>query len=206
MKYGDVTLGQVEAIINKVGGMDGVKGLLSGEMMVMKKAERKFDIWTTIKLGTGLETADDFRRAMHDGGFHFNEVASAMLESPSFRVADKETEIDLVKVTVAELGFKEGTVLCKIYERAQEFRLRLCSPEVGPQAFLQYRDAFGGTWFCVAMEPIPVFLPLPLLDSSDNPYIFRVVARKGLILIGQEGSLNDFFFHDVEMVFARPRR
>lgn len=31
MKYNDLTLGQIEAIVNKLGGMDGVKNFLSGK-------------------------------------------------------------------------------------------------------------------------------------------------------------------------------
>jgi len=32
MKYSEVTLGQIEAIINKIGGMEGMRQLLAGEM------------------------------------------------------------------------------------------------------------------------------------------------------------------------------
>ncbi|KKU93873.1 MAG: hypothetical protein UY26_C0003G0021 [Candidatus Jorgensenbacteria bacterium GW2011_GWA1_48_13] len=39
MKYGELTLGQVEAMVNKVGGMDGVKRLLAGELAVGPKWE-----------------------------------------------------------------------------------------------------------------------------------------------------------------------
>jgi hypothetical protein len=34
MKYGELTLGQVEAIVNKLGGMDGVRRFLTGALMV----------------------------------------------------------------------------------------------------------------------------------------------------------------------------
>lgn len=34
MKYGELNLGQVEAIVNKLGGMDGVRRFLSGETVV----------------------------------------------------------------------------------------------------------------------------------------------------------------------------
>ncbi len=36
MKYGKLTLGQVEAIVNKLGGEEGVQQLLSGALMVVK--------------------------------------------------------------------------------------------------------------------------------------------------------------------------
>ena len=51
MKYGDLNLGQMEAIVNKLGGMDGVRRFLSGET-VIKAVEPSFrhdkckDGWT----------------------------------------------------------------------------------------------------------------------------------------------------------------
>ena len=35
-KYGEVTLGQIEALINKIGGIEGLKKLLSGESLELK--------------------------------------------------------------------------------------------------------------------------------------------------------------------------
>jgi hypothetical protein len=34
MKYGQLTLGQIEAVINKIGGAEGVKALLAGQIVV----------------------------------------------------------------------------------------------------------------------------------------------------------------------------
>ncbi|QQG42801.1 MAG: hypothetical protein HYW15_01155 [Candidatus Giovannonibacteria bacterium] len=41
MKYGELTLGQVEAIVNKIGGVDGVRRLLAGELSVRATEESK---------------------------------------------------------------------------------------------------------------------------------------------------------------------
>lgn len=41
MKYGELNLGQVEAIVNKLGGMDGVQQFLSGALIVTKAAVEK---------------------------------------------------------------------------------------------------------------------------------------------------------------------
>ena len=38
MKYGNLTLGQVEAIVNKLGGVDGVQRFLRGDLMVFAKS------------------------------------------------------------------------------------------------------------------------------------------------------------------------
>jgi len=196
MKYGELTLGQVEAVVNKLGGMEGVKRFLAGETMA-KETEHEFDIWKTIKLGTGFKTADEFRRALRDGGFRISGWASDILGNPAFKVASEETEVDLIKVTVAELGFKEGVRRDQIYERAKEFGLELCPAEVGPQLRLRYKDQPNGEWILVAMEPI--------IDSGGFPGLFSVVRFVSkLWLRSGWGDPAFFWAADSRWVFCRP--
>ena len=196
MKYGELTLGQVEAVVNKLGGMEGVKRFLAGETMA-KETEHEFDIWKTIKLGTGFKTADEFRRALRDGGFRISGWASDILGNPAFKVASEETEVDLIKVTVAELGFKESVRRDQIYERAKEFGLELCPAEVGPQLRLRYKDQPNGEWILVAMEPI--------FASGGNPRLFPVGRNdSGLWLSGLWSPPARFWPADRRWVFCRP--
>lgn len=198
MKYGELNLGQVEAIVNKLGGMEGVKRFLSGES-VIKEAEYRFDVWKTIKLGTGLKTSEDFRRALADGGFTLTDWASDILGTSAFTAATEETEVDLVKVTVAELGFKTNARRDHIYERAKELGLELCPPEVGPQLRLQYKDQPDGERITIAMEPF--------LVSSYNPGLFRVVRDDSEPWLGSSwGNSDAFCSADSRWVFCRPRK
>jgi hypothetical protein len=75
-------------------------------------------------------------------------------------------ELDLVVVSVAELGFPDGATLKDIYAKAKTFDLELCPCEVGPQLRLQYMDQPNGEWLLVAMEPIT--------DSDGDPRVFDV--------------------------------
>jgi len=195
MKYGKLTLGEMEAIINKLGGMEGVKRFLSGEL-VIKETGSEFDIWKTIKLGTGLKTAGDFRRVLRDDGFNLSKWAFDILGKPAFTVAPKETEVDLIKVTVGELGFKKGARQDQIYKRAKELGLELCLSEVGPQLRLQYKDQPNGEWILVAMEPI--------LDSDGDLGAFNVEHNgSGLWLSSDFGNSYDFWRADIRWVFCR---
>jgi len=197
MKYGELNLGQVEAVVNKLGGMDGVRRLLSGELVV-KEAERRFQIWKTIKLG-GFKTADDVRKALKDGGFRLGDWANDILGKPAFTVTSEETELDLVVVTVAELGFKKGATRRNIYKRAQEFGLELCPPDVGPQLRLQYGGQPNGEWLLIGMEPITA--------SGGYLGVFRVKCRGlELWLSSHWGSPDDFWDPDYRWVFVLPRK
>ena len=198
MKYGELNLGQVEAVVNKLGGMEGVRRFLSGELVV-EGLEHQFKIWKTIKLGTGLKTADDFRKALKDSGFNVSEWANDILGKPAFTAATEGTEVDLVKVTVAELGFKKGARRDQIYGRAKELGLELCPPEVGPQLRLQYKDQPNNEWVLIGMEPIT--------GSGGGLHVFAVERHdSGLWLSSHWGNPGHVWHADNQWVFCRPRK
>ncbi len=164
-KYNDLTLGQVEALVNKLGGMEGVQRFLSGELLVSAIA-KVWKTWKTIQLGCGLQTADDFRKAVKSAGMKIGDWANDILGKPAFTATESVTEVELVVVSVAELGFKDGATRKDIYIRAQEFGLDLCPPKVGLQLRLQYTDQPKGEWLVIAMEPI--------IDSDGDLSLFSV--------------------------------
>lgn len=198
MKYANLDLGTIEAVVNKLGGMDGVKRFLSGELAV-KAAEHVFALWKTIKLGTGLITADDFRRALKAGNCRIGDWGNDILGMRAFTAAGKETEVDLVVLSVAELGFKDGAYRKDIYRQALKLGLELCPAEVGPQLRLQYKDQPNGEWLRIAMEPIA--------GSGGFLRVFSVVrGRDGLWLSGDYGNPDFFWFSSYRWVFVRPRK
>lgn len=198
MKYNDWTLGQVEAVFNKLGGDDGVRRFLAGELVV-KPVDRNWPTWKTIKLGTGIKSADDFRKALKDCGMRIGDWGNDILGKPEFTVIARETEVDLVKVTVAELGFKDGAHLDQIYDRAKEFGLELCPSEVGPQLRLQYKDQPLNEWVYIGMEPI---------RRSDGDLNVFYVERNddGLWLYGHCDIPDDVWYAGPQWVFVRPRK
>jgi len=125
--------GPLKDFFEKLGGKEGHQWLTAFKLFLRKENPWPgFPVWKTIKLGTGLKTADDFREALKDGGFRIGDWANDILGKPAFKAAVEETEIDLVVVSVAELGFKKGATREDIYKRAQELGLEVCPSEVGP--------------------------------------------------------------------------
>ncbi len=125
-----------------------------------------FKVWKTIKIGTGLKTADDFRGAFCIQRYRISDWAKDFLDQPTFTVSNTESEINLVNVSVAELGFTEEAMLRGIYARAKEMGLGICPAEVGPQLRLQYDDQPMDEFLSVGMEPIA--------DSDRVLGVFRV--------------------------------
>ena len=121
-------------------------------------------VWKTIQCGIEMKTSDEFRRALEGGGFLISDWANDVMRKPGFTVSSEKVELDLVIVTVAELGFPKGVTRKKFYERAQSLGLELCPLEAGPRLRLQYRDQPADEWLLMAMEPIK--------DSADDPCVF----------------------------------
>lgn len=74
------------------------------------------------------------------------------MKMPAFTCAKKQEEVDLVVVSVGELGFKDVALYKDICARAAEFGLDLCPAEVGPALRLAYDDQPLGEWLYIAME------------------------------------------------------
>lgn len=168
--------------------IDNPKGLQA----ILRKA---FAIFKTIKLGTGLHSADDFRQALKKSGMKLGEWASDLLNQSAFRVSGKPIEVDLVTLTVAELGFESGASYSDVCKRGVELGHDLCQPEHGPQLRLQYKDQPKGETLFLAMEAI---------RSSDGGLSLFVVGRdgNGLWLGANFADPDNFYRADDRFVFA----
>lgn len=162
MKYGELNLGQVEAIVNKLGGMEGVQRILSSE----KELRKPFVGWKTIKLGT-YKNVDAIKKSLTKKGFKIRNWADDLLNKPAFVLGSLQEEIQLINVSVDDLGFKKGAYYKDICARARELDLVLCPKETGPQLRLQYKNQPKGECLRIAMKPIT--------DSGGVPSVFQVV-------------------------------
>ena len=193
MKYNEMTWGQMEAVINKLGGYDAVMKFLRGEFVV-KMIERSFAIWKAIILGFH-QSPSAYCKALKANGCRIGEYADQILDK--IRVSETEVQLDLVVKTVAELGFKDGACRDAIYARAIELGLELCPAEVGPALRLAYLDQPYGEWLRIAMEPIA--------DSDGNLKVFEVDHVHDERWLGScSGDPVDFWRADLQWVFVAP--
>ena len=168
-----LTLGQVNALVKKIGGVQTAKALLQGTVTFeIKQTEepKDFTLWRTINIGGN--TKEEIKKKLEDGGYRVSGRAWDMLDAPECTISQEPTEIDLVVVSVKELGLKDGATTKEIYVRAQELGLDLCPTEVVPQLRLQYPDHTFAKWLNIAMEPIQgsdghrrIFAPIRDLDG-----------------------------------------
>ena len=144
----------------------------------------KFPIWRSVV----IENKPDLN------GINISFYVNDMIEKIPYPV--KRQKIDLVKVTVGELGFTKGySTTSEIYTKAHELGLALCPPQVGLQLREDYREQSQEEWISIGMEPIT--------DSRVGPRVFGL--RRGgdrLWLYGPWAGPDSWWYLDSEFVFV----
>ena len=159
MKYASLDLGTIEAICNKLGGLEGVRRFLADELRL---AVPQFAVWRTVRIGVH-KNLDTLTKALKK--FRISDWALDILGKPAFTLAQTEEDISLCVATVKELTGKNQATTTEIFDAIKRIG-ELCPAEVGPALRESYLDQPKGEWLRVAMEPIR--------DSDGYPYVFDV--------------------------------
>jgi hypothetical protein len=130
---------------------------------------------------------------------HLEELANEIIGRPAFTLSRTKSELDLVILSVFDLGFgKQGASIKDIFARAELLGFALCPPEVGPQLRLQYLDQPPGEVLHIAMQPIARYNGDPILLDIEN-------ADHGLVLFGYTPTAADIMYSRALYVFVKPR-
>lgn len=196
MKYGNLTLGQIEALVNKIGGEKEVMRLLRNELEV-HEVTHQFPLWRTIKLYNGLHTAYDLQSALKAGGHLISERADGFISRLRSDPTKEETRIDLVIVSMIDLGFERRAPFKDVCKRALELGLVLCPIEAGPQICLQCADQLvNKEWLVIVTNPDK--------DFGGASITFHVIHNPGRLCLDAEYTHMDYCW-DINkyLVFAR---
>jgi len=152
-------------------------------------------VWKTITVGT-FANSFALHNALDAAGCGIGDQAEEILARPAFTVSATKTDVELVAVSAAELGFQTDTAsLADIYARARQLGFGLAAAEVAPQLRLQYLDQPIGE-FLVGMEPIKTWKGEPVILTVAN-------GGAGLVLIGQDGSADAEILAASRFLFVR---
>ncbi len=160
----DLTAGQLNAIVKKLGGHEAALKLLRGELVVKFADIPTFALWKIIRIG-GTPKAK-LQKRLKSENFYTSEYAKDIIDKDAFKTLSEKQDVSLVRLSVAELGFKEPATYAEIISRAKDLGLELCPAEVGPHLRLLETDQAYNDYYWVAMEPI--------VDSSGGRHVFYV--------------------------------
>jgi predicted peroxiredoxin len=116
----------------------------------------------TIELS--VKSSEEYTKELTEQGFKIYSYAQDMLNK--LESLKQKEKIDLVLFSVEQLGFPKGATLQQIYDKAKEFGLELCPPQVGPELRLNYKDQPMDEYLVIAMNSID--------DRDGYPKLFYV--------------------------------
>ncbi len=103
------------------------------------------------KQGMGAEGWASALRESSEPRFLFEEKRDwDMFGSVAF---EQDTVLDLVAMTVADLGFPGGATNAQIWEKRHALGLELCPPEAAFVLRFEYKRQPQGEWLTMVMEP-----------------------------------------------------
>jgi hypothetical protein len=155
-------------------------------------------VWKQITLGS-YKGVNALREALDAARVRRGDSADEILGRPGFLFSNTKTDVDLVVVSVSELGFDSRTSLGDIYRRARELGLELCPAEVAPLLRLQYLNQPIGEFLNIAMRPIATYRGELIALSVAN-------AGTGPLILGGEGHSELIPNWKARFVFVRPAR
>lgn len=156
----------------------------------------KFLVWKVIQIGTHQNVNELCKN------LSLEDLEKQIINSPDFVLSSVKQEIQLVKVSLKELGLKGMTTYANICVRAKQHGLRLCPSETYPQLETQHwlkgSDNYG---LYIGMRPITdhqknisrIFVTAGG-GEPDDPDVTTV--RSG----GYEATWSDFF----KFIFCLP--
>jgi len=151
----------------------------------------------------------DLHAALREHDVQLNQAAEALFEDPRFTTLGARHVVEVVALSVAELGFGEGATYGQLITRALESGLVECPLELGPHLRMQFRNQPDGVDTKPPTRgrapPSSVTVASPPLDDSDETakgfYLRRVDSV--LWLRGYWSWPGHIWSPDALLVFSR---
>ena len=131
----------------------------------------------------GGKSAEQLISEMEAAGINISNYAKSMLKNREFVPGKSPEEATLIRLTVADLGFKSSATTDQIYERAQILGLELCPADTGPNYRLKYRNQPLNEWIYMGMKQIT--------DSDGNPHVFKLARHDDGLWLHDHWALPD---------------
>ncbi len=150
------------------------------------------------KAEIGGKTARQLQNEMKRVGIKTSSYAEDMLKSSDFTTLKNPEEINLILLTVADLGLNGHPTIDEIYARAEELGFELCPAELGPHYHLQNTDQPLGVRRYVGMKQITV--------GDSGPRVFGLARLGGGLWLGGDWARPGSRWNPERRFFFRLRK
>lgn len=123
--------------------------------------------------------------ALRERDVQLNAAAERLFEDARFTTLEQERRVEIVALSVAELGFSEGATQAALVARAGESGLGECPLELGPHLRLQLQDQPEGAERAPATKGRAPFRSItiaspPLDETDETPKGFYLRRMNGV--------------------------
>lgn len=129
----------------------------------------------TLQTNPSINSPQKAEEQLKTKNIYLSDWGKDILEKTQF--SQEAKQYDLVRLSVAQLGFTITATIQEIYNKAQQLGLELCPAEVGPQLRLQYNSK---DLMFIAMNQI--------LDRYGYQLVFDLDFRAGRLELGGYGA------------------
>lgn len=169
----DLTGGQLNAIVKKLGGHDAALRFLRGELLVSEStcSWREKDGVIYFSVTSDGTTGEDWITRLESKGFRVGDYAKQVLRSPDFKPTNgMTTEVAVLKGTLFE---DQSRITKKIRAEADKRKLSKPNAELAcliREKFTDREIEQMGLWYIVAMHE-------PINDSDGDPFLLSASRR-----------------------------
>lgn len=163
-------------------------------------------VWRTIQLGVPPIITDAFLNYVSEENrnmqpelvrIRISENAESVLRCPEFEFIYDHIEVELVKVSLAQLGLEHRARLRDIFEAAKKRGFKKCHKEIGPRLRIKYLQQPQRERIVIGSDPIfdGAYKNIFLLDSEKAELWLRAAP----------GNLDGFWDDTFKWVFETRR-
>lgn len=200
MKYGNRNLHWFQAIVDKIGGECEAERFLRGDLKLVEVNPREFSVWRSVTLGLH-KTVTSYEKALVSARMKLLPFAEGMGGNlfKDIECSLEKVAINLVVLTVRELGFDEGATWLEISAKGKKLGLNNCPLEVAPALRLQYPDQQS--------HDKTLFVSGATQARGGSRYVFRLHRDdRGIILSVEYADFNRKFQPEDCFVFVLPQQ
>ena len=143
---------------------------------------------------------EDLLQNLKSNNIGINEFGMQIINHNDFIISPTRKKLRTVEISIGDLGFPKGATTKEVYQKAKEFGLKYCPPELGLHMRLQYIDFDQpidpptGNWQNIAMKK--------LSDDPDFPNGFYLRRREdGFWIRGYRASTEYLWDSDDRFIF-----
>ncbi|MES3031096.1 MAG: hypothetical protein V4697_01635 [Patescibacteria group bacterium] len=191
MKYSKFNMGEMEAVLNKLGGMAGLQKLLDGKLRVVHAGHQ---IWNNLVVSASTPHGFEMYEALQQAGVELSEGCFKAVNNSAR--PDTDTYF-MVAMKTKDFGFNRGANSRDVMAQASLWGFKKVPNIVAPAIALLLKEKKLTGKFTVATEPM-AYSGMYQVESTGKKVMLSVLPVDGLF--NGSSAPNDVWLFDAPSI------